>query len=95
MGTIKTARFDTRWTVEEKEYFEYVTQLAGFKSLAEFVLFSLEQESKRIIEKHNQILATERDRKLFFDTIENPREPNEALKQAYKNRRKFFTDDEF
>ncbi len=95
MNTNKTARFDTRWTVEEKEYFEYVTKLAGFKSLAEFVLFSLEQESKRIVEKHNQILATQRDRKLFFDTIENPREPNEALKKAYKNRNKFFTDAEF
>jgi len=95
MGTIKTARFDTRWTVEEKEYFEYVTKLAGFKSLAEFVLFSLQQEAERIVEKHNQILATERDRKLFFDTIENPREPNKALKEAYKNRKKFFTDEEF
>lgn len=95
MKSSRTARFDTRWTVEQKEYFEYVTQLAGFKSLAEFVLFSLEEESKRIIEKHNQILATERDRELFFDTIENPREPNEALKKAYKNRRNFFTDDEF
>ncbi|PIY12282.1 MAG: DUF1778 domain-containing protein [Flexibacter sp. CG_4_10_14_3_um_filter_32_15] len=93
MNTSKTARFDTRWTVEEKEYFEYVTKLAGFKSLAEFVLFSLEQESKRIVEKYNQILATERDRRVFFETIENPREPNQALKKAYRNQKKFFTDE--
>ncbi|WP_291723623.1 hypothetical protein [Bernardetia sp.] len=47
-------------------------------------------ESKRDIAKHNQILATEHDKKLFFETIENLREPNEALKKAYKNRNKFF-----
>ena len=49
-------------------------------------------ESKRDIAKHNQILATECDKKLFFETIANPCEPNEALKKAYKNRNKFFTE---
>ena len=41
------------------------------------------------------ILVTEEDKKLFFDTIENPREPNKALKEAYKNRNKIFTDPKF
>ena len=36
------------------------------------------------------ILGTEHDRELFFDTIENPREPNEALKKAYESRDSFF-----
>lgn len=40
------------------------------------------------------ILATPRDKKVFFDTVENPREPNEALKEAYKKRKVFFEDDE-
>lgn len=55
--------------------------------------FSLE-EMENMYNLFNTILETDNDKKLFFETIKNPREPNEALKKAFKNRNKFFTDKE-
>lgn len=51
-------------------------------------------ELSLVVKQEPVILATERDKKVFFDTVENPREPNEALKEAYKKRTDFFEDDE-
>jgi hypothetical protein len=36
------------------------------------------------------ILMTEKDKQLFCDTINNPREPNQPLKKAYKKRNEIF-----
>lgn len=39
-------------------------------------------DSNTTIEKYNSILASRQDRKLFFDALMNPQEPNNILKKA-------------
>jgi len=34
--------------------------------------------------KHNSILSSKKDAKIFFDALMNPPKPNEALKKAVK-----------
>ena len=51
MQVTKTARFDTRWTKEEKEYFEKASQLGGFRSLSEFVFYTIKEKAKKIISR--------------------------------------------
>ena len=82
MTTVKTARYETRWTIEQKEYFEYVSQLGGFKTLSDFVVFSMQKVADKIVKDHDKILATSEDKKIFFEAIINPREPNERIKKA-------------
>lgn len=82
MQTSKTARFDTRWTIEQKEFFEYAMLLGGFRTLSEFVFFSVQEQAKQIVEEHNKILASNRDKELFFDAIINAQKPNEKLRNA-------------
>ncbi len=82
METSRTARFDTRWTIEQKEFFEYASRLGGFRTLSEFVLASVQERAKRIIEEHNSILASNKDKEIFFNAIMNPKEPNKKLKEA-------------
>ena len=82
------ARFDTRLTKNQKEFFELAARISGFKSLSEFVIHSTQQVAKSIVEKHNAILATEEDRKVFFDTLVNPPKPNKSLKVAAKHYQK-------
>lgn len=82
MYNSKTARFDTRWKVEEKELFEYASKLGGFRTLSDFVLHSVHEKAKEIIQEHNKILASTRDKEIFFEAIMNPPEPNEKLKEA-------------
>lgn len=82
MKTIEKARFDTRLTKEQKEHFEYAASLGGFRTLTEFVVFSAQQQANEIIEKHHSILASQKDREIFFEAMMNPSQPNDALKKA-------------
>ncbi len=84
MKEAAVARFDTRMPKKEKEFFEYAANLGGYKTLAAFFMHAARVEAERIVEKHNVILASERDAKIFFDALMNPPEPNEALKKAAK-----------
>jgi uncharacterized protein (DUF1778 family) len=46
------------------------------------VIFSIRAEADKIFEKHNAILASQRDQEIFFDAILNPGKPNKKLKEA-------------
>ncbi len=76
------ARFDARLSKSQKEFFEMAATISGFKSLSEFVIHATQQVASSIVEKHNALLATEKDRKIFFDALVNPPEPNNSLKEA-------------
>ena len=90
METLKTARFDTRWSLEQKHFFEYASRLAGFRTLSEFVLYSIQEQAKKVVEEHNQILASNRDKEVFFNALMNPPTPNENLVNAANKYRETF-----
>ena len=77
-------RFNTRLPEAQKEFFERAANIGGFRSLTEFILQAAQEVADRIVADHEKILDSERDRKLFFDTLMNPPEPNETLKKAHK-----------
>lgn len=76
------ARFDARLPKEQKEFFEYAASLSGFKTLTEFILYSVREKAKAIVEEHEKILASKKDQEIFFNAILNPSIPNENLKKA-------------
>lgn len=78
----KTARFDTRLTEEQKMYFEKAAQLGGFRSLTDFVILTVQQRANEIVEKQDQIIASQRDRDILFDALLHPGKPNKALRSA-------------
>ena len=82
MKTIEKTRFDTRLTKEQKEFFEYAASIGGFRSLTEFVLVSVEERAKQIVEEHNKIISSKRDQEIFFQAISEAPKPNEALRNA-------------
>jgi len=82
MATNTTARFDVRLATEQKKLFEQAQLLGHYRSLTEFILDAAQQYAHQIIEKHNSILASETDKKIFFDALINPPKPNAALKNA-------------
>jgi uncharacterized protein (DUF1778 family) len=92
MGVSKTksgikaeARFDARLTVSQKELFEEAARIKGFKSLSEFVIYTTQEAATMIIERHNAILISEKDKEIFFNALLNPPKPNSALTKAVKN----------
>ena len=84
MKELKMARFDVRLPQEQKTYFEDAAILGGFKTLTEFIAYSLKLQADKIVEKHNAILVSKKDQEIFFDALMNPPQPNDKLKKAAK-----------
>jgi uncharacterized protein (DUF1778 family) len=76
------ARFDAKLSKEQKELFEYAASLGGFRTLTDFVLYTVQEKAKSIIKEHNTILASQRDKEIFFEGILHPAKPNMELKKA-------------
>ena len=90
MQASKTARFDTRWTREQKEFFEYASRLSGFRTLSEFVFSSVQERAKMIVKEHNMILASNRDKEIFFDALMSHQKPNKKLQRAAAKYKEIF-----
>lgn len=84
METIKKekARFDARISKEEKLFFEKAARLGGYRSLTDFVILTVQAKAKEIISESEQVIASNKDREIFFDAILNPGKPNAELLEA-------------
>lgn len=81
---LEKARFDVRILKEQKILFERAAQLGGYRSLTEFLVSTAQEKAKTIIAEKEQIIASEKDREIFFDTLMNPPVANAALVKAAK-----------
>jgi hypothetical protein len=60
-------------------------------SIVYICFFDIDEYRRYCNHKVNEvILRSDKDKKLFIHTIENPREPNEAIKKAYSKRKEIF-----
>ena len=84
-----TTRLDLRIPQKQKDYFEQVLEIGGFRSLTDFLISAASEKAEAIMVKHNNWLASENDRKIFFDTLLNPPAPNARLKEAMKRHTEF------
>jgi len=83
METIRRlSRFDTRLSKEQKLYFEKAAQLGGYRSLTDFVISTVQEKAKKIINENERIIASQRDSEVFFNAITNSNPPNEKLQNA-------------
>lgn len=84
MATKKLARLDLRIPRKQKDYFQQALEIGGFRSLTDFIISAVSEKAEAIMEKHNNWLSSENDRKVFFNALVNPPVPNDKLKQAMK-----------
>ncbi len=82
------ARFDAVLPQHQKRMFERATALGGFRNLTEFVFHSAQEKADEIIERHETILASQRDKEAFFDALMNPPKPNRVLLDAAQDYKK-------
>lgn len=80
----KSARFDVRLTKEQKHFYEKAVHLGGFRSLTDFVIHATREKAEMVVSKHEQVIASERDKVTFFEEIAKPQEPARALVDAQK-----------
>ncbi|MBW6457561.1 MAG: DUF1778 domain-containing protein [FCB group bacterium] len=82
MSTAKTTRFDARLSLEQKEFFERAASLGGYRNLTDFIIKVSKREATKIIEKNEEIIASNRDKRIFFNAMINAAGPNENLISA-------------
>jgi uncharacterized protein (DUF1778 family) len=85
MATKADDRIDVRISREQKELIKHASELSGFKSLSEFIVYCTSKEAKEVITEHNRVLKTLEDKRIFVETLLNPPAPNERLKIAHSN----------
>lgn len=84
----KEARLDIRLNMVYKMFLKQVYKPAGYRSLSAFILQAAIEKAEDIIEKEKLILATEKDKQIFFTALLKTAEPNSALKKATKSFKK-------
>jgi uncharacterized protein (DUF1778 family) len=52
------------------------------RSLTDFCLTALTEAANETIHRHEVLVLSEQNRKIFFDALMNPPKPNERLKRA-------------
>ncbi|SRR5690554_3629310 len=80
-----SARFDARLTKEQKKFFEKAAFLGGYRSLTDFVVLTVQEKAKEIIEESEQIIASARDSEVFFNAVTKNSKPNKALVNALED----------
>ena len=76
------ARFDTRLPKEQKQLFERAATLGGYRNLTDFVIMTVQEKAKEILKERELIIASDRDKDIFFDSLINPPKPNNDLLSA-------------
>ncbi|SRR5258706_1285182 len=78
----KEDRLAARLSSVLKKLFQKAASLEG-TTLTEFVINSARQAAKRVIQEHEIITLSDRDRRVFMEALLNPPEPNQKLREAF------------
>ncbi|HET7322053.1 MAG TPA: DUF1778 domain-containing protein, partial [Longimicrobiaceae bacterium] len=83
-------RMDVRLPREHKALIEKAAAFSG-ESLTGFAVSTLVREARRIIQEHEFVTLSARDRERFVELLDNPPSPGEALRRAAESHRRLIT----
>lgn len=82
-------RIDIRTTATHKRTIQRAADLHG-TDLSKFMLSSALEKARQVLDEHEKVSLSERDRDTFFAAILDPSAPNAALAQAAKRYKKLY-----
>lgn len=80
----KDERIEIRVSSTDKKMFRRAQKLSGDKSFSSFIVRVVKQHAEEIVSTKDKIIASERDRQLFFDAVFRDDAPNQNLLDAAK-----------
>lgn len=80
----KDERIELRISSKDKRIFKRAQKLSGDKSFSSFIVRVVKKQAEEIVAKNDRIIATERDRQVFFDAVFGNNKPNQNLVEAAK-----------
>lgn len=78
----KDERIEIRISAQDKQVFQKAQKLSGDKSFSSFVVRVVKKQAEEIVAKNDRILASERDREIFFSAVFGERRSNSNLIEA-------------
>lgn len=84
MSIVKNERITARVTEQVKDRLSSAADIMG-ATLNQFLVQAALEKAEKVIEKDKAIYLSNKDAQVFFDALDNPPEPNERLKNAFKN----------
>ena len=86
---LKPERLEARVTREQKELIEHAAELEG-RSITDFVVASAQSAARQVIQDHESLKLTARDREVFVRALLNPPQPTDKLRQAVRRYKEAF-----
>ncbi len=80
----KDERIELRVSSTDKRIFKRAQKLSGDKSFSSFIVRVVKQQAEEIVAKNDSIIASEKDRQVFFDAVFSHSKPNQNLVEAAK-----------
>ena len=80
----KDERVEIRISSHDKKVFQKAQKLSGDKSFSSFIVRIVKQQAEEIVAENDRIIASEKDREIFFDAVFGESKPNENLIEAAK-----------
>lgn len=84
-------RLEARVTPDQKELIERAACVQG-RTVTDFVVSALQDAAKQAITEHTVWKLTQQQRQAFVDALLDPPAPNQKLREAYKQFRKYKAD---
>ena len=78
---VRSKRLEIRATPDQKKLVERAAQIRG-TSVTDFAINKLQEAATEVIQETESLRLREEDRKVFFNALINPPEPNEYAKAA-------------
>ena len=88
-ASAKQELLEARVTREQKRLIEYAAELEG-RTITDFVVASVASAAKQVIQDHEILKLTAKDREVFVQALLNPAKPAEKLRQAVHRYRETF-----
>jgi uncharacterized protein (DUF1778 family) len=85
----KPERLEARVTREQKQLIEHAAELEG-RSITDFVVASAQSAARQVIQDHEILKLTARDREVFVQALLNPPQPTDKLRQAVRRYKEAF-----
>ena len=79
----KAERLEARITSAQKEILQRAAEIEG-RSLTDFVVSSAQATAKRVIQEHEILVLSSKDREVFVNALLNPPAPNAKLRRAVR-----------
>ena len=86
MTSDRGARLEARVSRTQKSMFERAASLSG-RTLTEFVVTTVQEAAKKVIEDHQTIKLTQAEQQAFVKALLDPPAPSKRLRKAYDSYR--------